>query len=133
MSRTIKTIRHRSPESVLAACYGLKASDLDGAKIAGYSLGGKPSGEMDISDAVAGIRRQGCWGFADDKRRTIQYWARPNVSKKVLLGFFAHEVGHLTGKDFKDSLREERRAEEFREVAETALVLSEKALAGELR
>jgi hypothetical protein len=121
LSKRIRFKKYADPEQLLRRCYGIpKSVKFKELRIHGCDLKGRPVEEFPATEAVSNIRKDGYWGFADSTTRTIHYWASRRAPKKELLGFFAHEIGHLTGQQKKREIEEERRAEEFRAVAEAA-------------
>lgn len=66
-----------------------------------------------------GIKEQGIWGFVDGDN-VIHYWVGKELTTEELIHFFAHEIGHNTGKQHKDFLKEELRAESYALVAKLA-------------
>ena len=64
------------------------------------------------------IVEQGIWGFVEDG--VIHIWYNETATPSVIINFFAHEIGHMVGKPYKDLVKEENRACLFGSVAEMA-------------
>lgn len=115
------TKRHRTVTSIL------KAFLRDPSEIGGTWT---DSNGLDHEDReVAGyIKENGFWGFTETfaKPPVIHYWTDKKRDEGTLLRFFAHELGHITGKPARGVVAEENRADEYMLVAEEALALARK-------
>jgi hypothetical protein len=47
------------------------------------------------AEFISVTRKEGIHGFAYPDRNEIHFWCKDDISRKKLLGFFGHEVGHL--------------------------------------
>lgn len=85
------------------------------------------------ADFVRATLKDGIYGFAYPITSEIHFWCKDNVSKKKLLGFFGHEVGHLReklilklGKKVKNEIGAEKFAEAIRLTLEIVQKIVEK-------
>jgi len=147
----VKTKRYKSPEAASAVFWGISEEELMEGNITNFDEDGELS-EFPAEQVMEGIRKVGVWGFVDPEC-CIHFWCTDDIDMKDLIGFFAHEIGHRTGRpiyDPKDSLvkpddvteemlkdlkeedmvdeetilEEELRAEDFRHVAEKAYLMA---------
>lgn len=147
----MKTKRYKSPEAASAVFWGISEEELMEGNITNFDEDGELS-EFPAEQVMEGIRKVGVWGFVDPEC-CIHFWCTDDIDMKDLIGFFAHEIGHRTGRpiyDPKDSLvkpddvteemlkdlkeedmvdeetilEEELRAEDFRHVAEKAYLMA---------
>lgn len=72
---------------------------------------------------LEGMKRSGCWAFADTNTNTIHAWADASAEPQLVVHMLAHEVGHLTGTPDPDEFQDEMRAEQFGAVAAQAFAL----------
>lgn len=96
-------------------CESLSTKDLQELKAGCLD---SDNNEIDISfeKFKESIEEQGIWGWVDENK-VIHCWVGKNLPLEDLIHFFAHEIGHRTGKPNKDFLKEELRAEEFGNVS----------------
>lgn len=121
----IRVVRHTSAEDLCASEFGTKWNDLEGG---GYC---DSNGEnvITVIDFVKRIKGQGIWGYVGNDN-VIHYWTNGRQSVKVLINFFAHEIGHQTGKHQRPVAMEEYKADSYAEVAAFAykLAMNEKRI-----
>lgn len=114
----IKYKIYKTAESIMEADIGYPLSEISH----GTGLNGKGEEvEFGIGQMLEGIKKQGCWGFADKKKKTIHVWFSKKASKGDLLFFLCHELGHIQPR-FKNTLfEEEMRANSYGEVCLEAI------------
>lgn len=120
----IKFKKHKTIQSLLKQYYNFeKAEDFSLKDIGEIGLcdGAGKEFTITIQDEIDNWKQIGYWGFADSNTRTVHYWVTPTIDKSELLFFFAHEIGHLSGKQYKNELREEMRADSYAFAATLAL------------
>ena len=101
----MKTKRYKSPEAASAVFWGISEEELMEGNITNFDEDGELS-EFPAEQVMEGIRKVGVWGFVDPEC-CIHFWCTDDIDMKDLIGFFAHEIGHRTGRpiyDPKDSL-----------------------------
>lgn len=113
MRKPERIVRYKKPKNLLAKLFGCKPSEVSEYRM---GLGDESSSEEKTSDEIEEIiRQQHIWGFNDNG--IIRFWADEECPFETLLGFFAHEAGHLNGRLYKDLMKEERKANEYQDVA----------------
>ena len=115
----IKVTRHLSFEDIERVhleCLGETEYSTD------YTIEGVSSDGSTVSltreEFKGDIVEQGIWGFVEDG--VIHIWYNETATPSVIINFFAHEIGHMVGKPYKDLVKEENRACLFGSVAEMA-------------
>lgn len=72
------------------------------------------------------IGRWGMWASVNVLTNTIHIWHDGKRTESQLTALFAHEIGHITGKEERKSEAEEARADSYSDVAVKALRLARK-------
>lgn len=117
----VKVKRYESLTAVHCALWECTEDDLLRGTLGGTDLGGVTT-EHSYSEVLEAGRLAGVFGFTDGE--TIHYWADEGVALEMLVRFFGHELGHMTGTACEDDMAEEMRAEEYSAVAVKALELA---------
>ena len=120
---TIKVIRFKTLEKLIESYWKVPFKEYvrsDGSFVGGN---GKSVKGLTTKDEIDCYRHLGFWGYSDKEKNIIYIWI-DKKKKPNTLHFFAHEIGHLTGKQFKNLTKEENRAEEFAQVTLKAYKLS---------
>jgi hypothetical protein len=87
--------------------------------------------EFSYEQQKEGIELMGHWGWVDE-HKVIHYWIskEKQVPIEDLIHFFAHEIGHRTGKELEDDFQEEMRAEGYGHAATLAYKLAKQHFDG---
>ena len=127
----MKLIKHKTAEEVIAAYWHFDEnemtiedfvqSDGEAETVDGETV------SFSGADELAAIKDNGFWGYCDPKTKIVNVWIGENADPETIIYFLAHEIGHATEKKIKgDSVKaqaaEERRADEYGEVAQQAFV-----------
>lgn len=126
--KKLKTIRFKSADSIIRKYISLTfGSKLSKSR---YGIGTMDEKgniqEITVDEMISAIKPIGVWGFTDTKTRKIYFWADRNAVKRKLIEFFAHEIGHNSGKKCADVVKEEMRADEYANVATLAFDMANK-------
>lgn len=122
----IKIRRHEFLSDLLSRLWGQKLS-LRQIKKMEFKLVCTDMKIRKLSGAefVSATLRDGIYGFAYPQKKEIHFWCKTNISKKKVLGFFGHEVGHVLeknilkkAKNVKNEVGAEKFAEEIRHAIE---------------
>jgi hypothetical protein len=116
----MKLIRHETPESIVCAYLGASGvEELTTHQIHG-TTDGNDERVISPDEMVESITEMGFWGYANKRSNEVHAWVSAEADERCVIGFLAHEIGHNTGKQRRDLLKEEARADEYRFVTERA-------------
>jgi uncharacterized protein YjaZ len=111
-----KIKRYKTLDKLMAFFFGCKES-----QVSEFSLGG--TNEESNKNYVLTYKKfkenaeiQGIWGFIKEDK-VMHVWFKENIPIEDLVIFIAHEAGHLNGRQYKDIMKEEKKAKLFEEVA----------------
>lgn len=111
-----KLKKYDSIDEIILACWQNEDNSITIEDLKESTVGGLDSNENEhefsYEDQKEGIEQQGIWGWIDDNK-VINYWIGKELSMEELIHFFAHEIGHQTGKKDDDEFQEEMRAEGY--------------------
>jgi len=119
--------RYDSVEDIFLASMdgaGLTKEELPELTIECYNSEDASRVDVDWSLYLSSIKEQGIYGFVEGDN-IIHLWIGKDLPMADLIHFFAHEIGHNTGKKYKDTYKEEVKAESYGIVAELAFKLAE--------
>ena len=105
--------RYDTAKDVVEAFFGSPISEA--SEVGGFDGDGKEYC-LAPDEMVSNIRRNGCWGFARNKKE-IHFWARKNCNSRRLIEMFAHEFGHLLKPHHRDEMAEEVKADRYSDAA----------------
>lgn len=103
-------IRYKSMRNLLAKFFNCPPG-----RVKEFTVGLHGGEEISIAELEKAATRNGVWGFSDNG--VIRFWAKEDCSFEAILEFLAHEIGHLNGRQYKDFMKEELKANEFQDVA----------------
>lgn len=108
--------KYDSIDEIILACWqnednSITLEDLKESTVGGLDIN-ENEHEFSYQYQKEGIEQQGIWGWIDDEK-IIHYWIGKDLSMEELIHFFAHEIGHQTGKQDEDEFQEEMRAEGY--------------------
>lgn len=122
----LKLLKYEDVECLYLDLYKLDNPDIteDDIKNASNEFEDSEGKEYTLTfdEVISNIKKQGFWAHIGTKDKIIRYWIDKdnNLNLKELIGFFAHEIGHVSGTPIEDELKEEMRAEEYSYVASLA-------------
>lgn len=101
-------VRHRDPESLVKAFMGRRKRYKD--------VFGE---EYTYEGWLSAVRKHGYWAFVRiwKGKGTIHWYAHDRISDRRLAHMLGHELGHITGRQDKDRVMEEWRADAYGDVA----------------
>lgn len=109
----LKIFLHDTIESVFEEYFRCPVEEMNG--MGGFDQNGKEY-ELSAQEIFDNVKTCGCWGFVNDKR-DIHFWFRPDVDKRELVRFFAHEKGHTMKPYHRDDMKEEMKAGRYEDAA----------------
>lgn len=113
-------------EEVTKAFYGYDIDDE--VTLEGFTDTYDNEVDVDPEEITRNITGRGCWGFVD-KAGVIHAWIDfKTVKPLTLIQFFSHELGHTQKPDYKDFVREEKKAETYSDVSSFAYTLTQRLL-----
>lgn len=125
MNKPKRTVEYKSIKNLLAKLYDCKPSE-----VVEFKMGvgdNKNTREIGYEELVESIEKQGIWGFNDNG--IIRFWVADDCEYYLIARFFAHEAGHMNGRQYKDVMIEELKAKEYEDVAFYALKKAAKVIA----
>ncbi len=97
--KKVRFVRHATCEETFAKLTQLTLMD---AKVPKAEWG---DWEDSNDEMIPVARANGYWGFSDEKRQEVHYWAKKSLPSWRLAFLLGHEVGHLSGISVKAKKR----------------------------
>lgn len=113
--KKINFVRYPSINECLAAYYRCGVDQIPTTGFWEYKDADGKYHKTSQKKALKSIRARAAWGWVE-KKRTVHFYCKKNVSMRQLIRLFAHEIGH-TKRPWHKSLQEEKKACLYGDVA----------------
>lgn len=92
---------YQTPEEAVAVFWAPVIADHGDPS--GWEMGGVTEDGEHITftpeQEIAGIKKQGAWGFCDTRNRVLHLWAASSTSADIVAHMVGHELAHLLAED----------------------------------
>lgn len=120
---SVHVCRHDTLESCMAGFFNCGESELLGMPKFEFEDSKGRFTVWPVRRVLRVRKKRGTWGWVENKG-DIHIWVAPHAPFIKVLRLLAHELGHKERPYFKASITEERKAEQFADVAMMAYTIA---------
>ena len=123
----VSLTKYDTVEELLCEMYQTSLEDLRNSEHGGFDKDGNEH-SFSFNDLIDNIKKSGCYGFTG-MNNDIHYWIDNTVvTYNDLIPLFAHEIGHTVEPFYRDTMKEEIKAERYSDVAAMAYQIASKEM-----